>query len=44
MALVIEQSNQSYLQQDKAKLEIAVIERLKAKENQTFVSGNCGCS
>ena len=36
MALVIEQSNQSYEQRDKAQLEIAAIERLNRKEEDAY--------
>ena len=36
MALVIEQSNQSYEQRDKAQLEIAAIERLNRKEEDVY--------
>ena len=36
MALVIEQSNQSYEQRDKAQLEIAAIERLNWKEEDEY--------
>jgi len=36
MAIVIEQSNQSYEQRDKAQLEIAAIERLNRKEEDAY--------